>query len=295
VAGVGPNFDGPVASPPVHSLVRCAPSPDAAGQRWEYGFRFRPDNCIDISTWDPHCDDPPGEGDVPGGEVLKTPAGANEEWEDYFPVLAETVYQCDSTGWTPQDDGAALRQLEAAFPKAVGFEFWTGELRPTNRHLADVTANDVTPTVGTAVDPVDALASLVQAIADCGGGGRGMIHATPYLASLWACGDCIVEEGNCLVTKVGRHIVVPDPGYPGTGPNGAVPAAGSTWAYATGMVQVLLGPAQVLRPDATLMTATVTEGLVERHGIVNAIEIRAERAFAAWWGCCHAAVLSEGM
>jgi len=303
VAGLVPptNLDGPVASPPVHSLVRCAPSPAASAGRWELGFRYRADFCPDIATYDPHCYDapdpppvpaptPPPTPGQPGGGVTKTAAGDVGEWLDYLPVLAETVYQCDSTGWTDADEGAALRQLEAGTPKAVGYEFWTGEKRPSNRHLASTDADDVTPVAGTPTSAAFALAALIQALANCGGGGRGMIHVPPFLATTWACANCLIEEGGCLVTRVGHHIVVPDPGYPGTGPDGGIPPDGATWAYATGIVQVLLGAPQVLRPDAGgLVTATVGAS----HGVVNAMERRAERAFAAWWGCCHAAVLTE--
>lgn len=208
---------------------------------------------------------------------------------EFDPVLLELAATCTTVGYDTLDyPGRARRQMELATTKALESEFWTGATKPWNPHLA--APNAVVLNVGgianpTPMTPGCALAALNQALGDCGIGGRGMIHSTIDLATLWSnISGGLMRDGQRLTTTVRDTTVVAGAGYTGSGPNGADPPAGSAWAYATGPVQVRLGDIQVV-PD------TVAEA-VDRHS--NEITYRGERmASAAWDTCCLAAALVQ--
>lgn len=219
---------------------------------------------------------------------LKSDATDNLSCYEVAPFLVETAFECASTGWETQDyEGRARRQLEAGTPKALEYELWTGALRNdgdiTQPYLASLSASYF-PELG--ADPVSAslgLAMAGQALANCAHGGRGTIHAPQTIADLWLYeGSGIVEDNGRLVTRVRRDVVIAGAGYPGTGPGGTAPAAGTAWIYVTGPVRYWLGE-PFITPDK------ISEALDRRR---NKIEYRAEReAMLAFDPCCHFAIL----
>ena len=106
-----------------------------------------------------------------------------------------------------------------------------------------------------------------------------MIHAT-VMAALYL--PDVARDGQVLTTKRGT-LVVPGAGYTGAGPVGtpALPADGSeVWLYATGMVEVRLGPIDLFPTDASALdrdTNTLTAWAVRP-------------AAAAFDPCAHFAV-----
>lgn len=279
---------GPAVSPPAHSLVVSAIPVTEPDDRWEAGFEFCPELCVEPAVWSPLCVGTPsyaggletksvaltGGPGQPGGPC--DPGGTIP----YFPFIIESPVECGTRGFAEQDYvGRARRQVEAITPKALEGEFWTGAEVPDNPHLADGDA--VTVIAGGPYDARRAVAALNQAIAECASGGRGMIHGTPEAITVLGGSELLAEDGGRLVTRVMRNIVVAGTGYPGTGPNGAAPAAGTSWLYATGMVQVRLSDIRVV-PD------TFAEALDRATNMVN---YRGERTAAASWDtCCHFAV-----
>jgi hypothetical protein len=165
--------------------------------------------------------------------------------------------------------------MEAATSKGLERVFWTGGSAPDpdSQYLAHPDAVELSTT---AVTPGYGLALLEQAIADCGAGGRGMIHAPVGVASLWGAGGGLSQEGPRLVAPARGNVVVAGAGYPGSGKTGAAPAAGTAWAFATGMVQVRLGAIQIL-PE------TLGEALDRR---TNELTYRAERSVSAVFDPC---------
>lgn len=69
-------------------------------------------------------------------------------------------------------------------------------------------------------------------------------------------------------------------GYPGTGPAGAAPAAGSTWVFAT-------GPVAVWRSDVYMVPNDLSEA-VDRS--INDVTVYAERYYAVGYSCAVLAV-----
>jgi hypothetical protein len=304
-----PRF-APVAPPPLRppliSLVTSARDALANGDetdgRWMEGFEFRPEANKDpvIRDWctsDGSNDDVPSE--QPAGDLVQT-----------VPWMVEVEDDCTVLGFRGTDYvGRAERALAAATPKGVEREFWTGTVAQAagwpNRYLADNSnAVDVTPTPGTAVVLPEAVELLEDALAMCGAGGRGMIHCAAWSTPSYS---LVRNEGGLLLMPRGT-IVVPGDGYLGTGPDGTDPSSsGETWLYATGVVDLRLGPIEVFgqqgasrQGDAGQWFDPASSGfdperfapvLVDRT--VNKLAVRARRMVAATWdGACLFAVLA---
>jgi hypothetical protein len=269
----------PPLQPPPINLIRAARTPrDPDGTKWTLGFAYLPGEDVALGTFGTTC---PGGAPVDLSTVPANPGVV--EWE---PVVAWAAFRCSAFGWQEIDWKGRLADLmDAALPKAVEHEFWTGASAAagglTNLALATPAATDLTPGGG-APSIKRAFGILEQALADCGAGARGMIHCRPEALPEFT---QVRQEGNLLLTPRDT-IVVPGTGYPNTGPTGAAPAAGNTWLYATGLVDVRLDdiyfPVDPARQDDFYE-------LLDRG--TNTITLRAERAFSASWdGICHFAV-----
>lgn len=169
--------------------------------------------------------------------------------------------------------------------------FWTGGTFNTVQHLAEDTA--ITETVGGstvnlqtaatvlvtgAVDVVEAIGRLEQAMAECYGG-TPLIHVPRGVTSHLAAHHQVTARGPRLLTANGS-VVVPAPGYPGTSPAGVTPTAGTTWLYATGSVKMLQSKVQFTARDA--------RELLGRE--INNTVLIAEQWFSLMWDCCHFAI-----
>ncbi len=182
--------------------------------------------------------------------------------------------------------------MEATKSKALEFEFWTGFQNPDNISLMQTTPNDDSHVLNpggaaapVAVSPGMALMLFAQALANCGGGGRGMIHATPALVERWVTLSSI-SCNDKLITTCGRgDIIVNGTGYLGWGPTGQpIPSANTVWAFATGMVNVRIGEAEIY-PD------NINEAL---NRATNEVTFRGEVTAAAVFDpCCTFAVLID--
>lgn len=200
---------------------------------------------------------------------------------DYTPFVIEATDRCSTFGFLQHDiEKRAIDALEACTAKALEYEFWTGAAATTNgytanRRLASTNSTDVTPAGGAAVKLRYGLALLEGALATCGCGTKGTIHATRETAS--ALPVKVVDEH--LETQLGNYVIA-GAGYTGSGPTGTMPASG-VWMYATGPISVLLGE-----------STAVGEKLKQQvNRDVNTWEARAQRPAAVTWdGCCAFAV-----
>lgn len=178
----------------------------------------------------------------------------NQEEVTYEPFIIEVPYTCSSFGFQAAEyEKRALRQLMATMHKALENEFWTGSINPSNPSLVGSTPNDDAHILNpggaaapVAVSPGVALMLLSQALANCGSGGRGMIHATPALVERWVNLPAVQCNDKLITTRARGDIIVNGSGYPGTGPEGQpTPGPNEVWAYATGMVNLRLGDPEV--------------------------------------------------
>lgn len=246
-------------------------------RRWENGYTWRPlGGCGEAGFWAP-C-----SGDTkpidPSGPIVE--------------VVPGTVYagfKCSSWALTEEERIAhAETALYSMGGKQVEAELWTGAAAQAegwpNPYLASPAT--VKLTVGTETSAlIYAFASLVAAMRECQGDIAGVIHATAATVLLWKAARIIeIEtrqingiEQDVLVDAFG-NIVIGGAGYDGSSPDGTIDPSGRTaWAYATGPVEVRVGPTYIV-PDNT------AEALDRK---TNDIEWRAERtAAAAFDPCC---------
>lgn len=263
--------EGPAPQARPRNLLESTPEATEWGPRWNLGVSWLARGCAGEQGRYGPCDPTP---DLAVGDGYGEVASA-----DAFVVWAGA--ECTSMAQTDLERGyqIATERLLATQAEQVENELWTGSLataegapNPFLAAAADV--DDVTPGGG-ATTLADGLALLEQALADCLSG-RGTIHATVQLASLWASKGYVELEGGRLVTQLGT-IVIAGAGYPGTSPAGAAPDAGESWAYGTGMVTWRLGP--IARQAASPAEA------IDRD--VNTATVRMERdALAVFDPCC---------
>jgi len=217
-------------------------------------------------------------------------------YRTYVPFEIITSFECSTMGLRPEEiEKIARDAAEACVQKALEYELWTGSIAQAmagdgswdtanrgvfpNRYLASEGAVDVTPTPGTGVKAKYGLALLERALADCGCGIQGTIHATRDVASALG----IKGKDDKLYTNLG-NVVVAGSGYTGTGPDGTQPDSGTAWMYATGPITVRLGDYLVV-PDKKSQ-AVDTKVNTTRYTV-------SQPAAITWNSCCHSAVLID--
>ncbi len=284
----------PPATAPPHGLRTAARQIFEPDNRWEAGLTFDPETCLSVRTWDPACG-------TDGSD-----AGDFEDADDPPDLLVVRPFQiyvpvtCNSQGYSVRDlEGRATRGLDAGTSKGMEQVFWSGLAGTANYSLVGSTPNvqgnawDGTAgvlnasatTAPVAVSPSTALSLLSQSLGACGLGGRGMIHASPFLVEQWGGNGHIGKDGDRLITKGREDIIVAGSGYSGNGPTGNPAATGTAsarWAFATGMVEYRLG-------EIDLVSDKIAEVLDRKQDTVTWI---AERMVAITTdACCTFAVL----
>lgn len=222
--------------------------------------------------------------------VTSKEAGDDALHLQYFPFEVQADFRCSTMSRRPAElRDLAEQAMEACAQKAVEKEFWDGDLAQVaqeddaefpNRYLSMDSATNVTPSgaAATGVKSKYGLALLEQAIADCGCGIKGTIHATRAVASALG----LKGKNDRLETNLGNMLVA-GTGYSGRGPGGVAAPAGKAWMYATGPVTVRLGEIVVFADDSEN---------VDRKS--NTILATASRPAAVTWNsCCHYAVLVD--
>lgn len=308
----------PVSSPPpiapVLSLLSLGtnvpPENEEIARRWMGGFAYRPHSAWQAEVID-DCDGRTSTSLYPGLDGAEFPRPGVEAYVPFTIVSAE---ECSTFGYGATEwEQRALAGLESKTASALEYEFWSGEQAQAHgypqRYLAMPVVDDggpvidLTPGAGP-VNPRRALGLLEQALANAGtaapsgaqavvnvstgqpmgAGRRGMIHCLPGFTAAWS--DLLRRDGRYLLTYL-DNIVVPGSGYPGTGPGGSAPDAGTAWLYATSLVYTRTSEPEIQDPDY----------LTHLDRRVNTIQVRAQRYAAAYWdNVAHYAVcaLIEG-
>jgi hypothetical protein len=278
----------PVFTPAGYGLLSVAePASDAADTHWRNGVQFQPTYCGVALDTAAVC--------VTGG-VSKSalPNGIPIRGADPFGVYA--WLDCSPVGYSPDQwrdmTTRALTNNEAAKVERV---FWTGAVQggTVYPHLAANTAvSEGTSGVGQvvslqtaasvvvtgAVDVVEAVGLLEGAMAGCYGG-TPVIHVPRKAVAMLAAWGLVVRDGPRLRTPAGS-LLAAGLGYPGTGPDGTDPAAGTGWLYATGAVKYWRSPVELTgqNPADWVGRAKNDQTLI------------AERTYVVGWDCCHFAV-----
>lgn len=250
-------------------------------RRWEGGLTFRPNGCIGSHAIAMNCSIP---GDTKEADDLPSVV-------EYDPFIVYTGAECGSLQGVGRNELPAVVQsaLETSQGVAIEAELWTGAIAQgagsPNYYLAGGSPNftDLSPLAADVSPGFYALAALQEYLGDCAPSGRGMIHATENVVTMWERFDVVHRENNLILDLYGNWIVA-GAGYDGSDPDGQIDATGETaYAYATGLVDVHLSQI-VMNPEI----GRIIEALRRSD---NRVQWRAERAAAALFdGCCHAGI-----
>jgi len=253
------------------------PSPDSV--HWQQGVTWI-ERCPTGDTTYDECLSVTGTG-APPEPPAKTP-NVDQEFRGATPVTVIAEFQCTPVGLgeaqsVAQDALARIEQhqLETAF--------WTGQAADQAvvfPHLAadtevldgDVVLQSVASPVVTGADVAAALGALEQELADCYKG-QGLIHVPRTALPTLAAWKLVREDGGRLVTPNG-NLIVAGGGYTGTGPDGATPADGTTWIYATGAAFGYRSNVYFTQVRDSLNRAT------------NTLRMQAERTYLIGFECC---------
>jgi hypothetical protein len=185
------------------------------------------------------------------------PFPADCEQKDLSELLSPEIGDADSIIlWTGERCSSASA-TEADLDRQVRDLLDVDRHRQLERHFWDTFLAVEDGPTNLSPDPASsplayALAALQEALASGtvaapGGCGRGMIHSTVTVASLWFGANLLRREGGLLL-DVFDNVIVPGVGYTGSSPTDPpeVDATGETsWAYATGPVDTRLGQVRV--------------------------------------------------
>jgi hypothetical protein len=248
------DMSGPAPSPLPYSLLKTpgVVVEESAG-RWLNGVNLLGYPEDDVLLWEP-C----SEGTFRVKEE-------ESDWSEptFDPFVAYLPITCSTLSWSILQERASA-VLEATLSPAVEQALVAGIAGSANPYFGDASLTLLA--TGAAVAPYVALGYLEDAIGDTGRGG--LIHATPSVVVQWGDG---LEDGTYPVTLNGTR-VVSGAGYIGADPaTGDTAAAGQAWAFATGPVEVRLGP--------PVMT-DLAESLDRSD---NTVTFRAERYVLATW------------
>lgn len=259
------------------------------GEDWVRGITWAPENHREAIVRDP-CD-----------ETTVLARGTNLPIQVAIPYVILAEDACSTFGFSERDyKGRAKRLLDGAKHKAAEKEFWTGALATAagwpNAFLTNpATVTDVTPGAG-APSIARGIQILQDALAECGFGGQGMLHVQRQTASNLL--TVIEDDPHFIVDDDGMHdmfgnIIVPGVGYPGTGPEGKAPAAGSAWIYATDLVAFREEAEPTIFPESFAEATnwgrqTLKEEKAEAPNEVNTIRFQAQKfAVTQWDVACH--------
>lgn len=272
---LGPTvrLSGPAPSPPRYSLLAAAtiiPDPDlhylAGAQIWPYP---------DARSGNTHNPCASGTNRVKSDQqTLGIPTFAS--------FTAYITLECTARALSTDYDiyaARAVAALEAAESFLVEREISRGLQLPLNPHFADATVNILLS--GAATGKVAALAALEQSAARTGV--AHWVHVDPATATVFASEVLVEREAPDLrVVGTGSRVIV-GTGYVSSQPSGgAAPSATTSWAYAT-------GPIEIRRSEIFVNPGSVREAMDRGQ---NDITLRAERYYLAYWDdVLHDAVL----
>ena len=266
---VGPalDLDGPLPVAPRHSLLATegvVVSEDAT--RVLNGV-----NVYGYPTDTPSLWEPCSEGTYrTKGSDSDQPQPRFDAFVAYLPITCSTLGMGDPDSFAER----SARVLAATLSMGVEEALAAGVTQSTNPFFGDANVDDLTG--GTAVSPTVGFAYLEEAIGTTGR--QGLIHATPAVISARQS----FPQGDMLVSANGTRVVSGD-GYQGVDtPWLDTPGTTEDWIFATGPVQVHMGP---------VVLTNISE-ILDRSD--NTVTFRAERYVLALWDTAlQAAVLVD--
>lgn len=281
MAGARQIVDPPAFSLLPYGLWDAAQVRSADNPHWQNGITWI-ERCPDGGTTYDECLSVTGTGGPPPEPPAKTD-NVDQTFRGATPFTVVAEFDCSPVGLRDAETVAsdALARVEQQQVEAA---FWTGVSGGQTvvfPHLAAdaevVDAQDIvlqttaTPCV-TGADAAQALGELEDCLADCYAG-QGLIHVPRSVLPTLTAWNLVTERDGRLYTTAGNLIVVGG-GYTGSSPDGAAPAAGTAWIYATGAVFGYRGDVQFHSPRES----------IDRSA--NTMRMIAERTYVIAFECC---------
>jgi len=269
LVAAGVPVPAPAIIPRPFNLVRSSRIPSDNTNRWQEGFSYLPEGIGSAGISDAGC-----AGDYE--EMVNTdPAVA-----DWTPYALTAEFKCSTFGAADYED-RVKNLLDSMTPKLLEWEFWGGPLT-TAAGLDNEFLMQIDPAIATVDVSTDkfaiatAVGALENYLANCGVGGRGMIHVPPFLIPVMHLVG-LHKDGNLLLTDQDT-IVVPGAGYAQYAVDSAGVQKPTLDIYATGITDARIGDIMVEDTD-TFDRAT------------NTVIRRAQRiACVSWDKLCGAKV-----
>lgn len=188
-----------------------------------------------------------------GDATLEVPPGLDKP--EFYPYMLYVPYSCDwvlpstrtvegETITVDSYEADATDSEDAMTAWSMSRELWTGAIESQNPSLQNTAVDE---SASSAVHPVTALGTLLEAYSDCTQEGGAVIHA-PLSAITSLLANYAIRQQGDVYYGPGGSIVSPGPGYPsdatGTGPDSADDpdaGTGNVWMYVTGPVEYALG------------------------------------------------------
>ena len=247
------------------------PRPEGDG-RWQNGIEWEPLSCGPVSGFGAWC---PTDDNGDPIEQVGIPKGfnTNPALGEASPFGVYASYNCSPVGRSIEEGAIRARAILAAREEAmVERTLWNGTLGNTPNLQDD--AEDITPTPGTAVDPVEAI-GLLEEFNGQNYGSQGIIHLTRRGATAAIGAYVVFREGARLVTGLGTPVVA-GAGYPGTSPAGAAADPGESWGY--------VSPALIGYRSEVFEPSNRQGDLLDRG--INQLMAMAERSYVIGYDPC---------
>jgi hypothetical protein len=263
------QVEAPARQPLPFGLMSVLAPRSAADDRWQAGITWEALGCDPVSGIGQVACEPDENGRTTATGLPKNLDGHPAEDPEYDAFTVYGTYVCSPVGNSLEyAQRRAEEHLLSGEEARVEQALWTGDLDNTGFATG---AEDAGP--GSLVRSV---AALEQWLAE-NYRAKGVIHMTREAALLGVVKGVLEVKGNTLVTRLGTPVVAGS-GYPGTGPTGQAPAAGSTYVYAT---PAIVGYRSAVFPGAD------NEGGFDRA--VNNVTAVAERTYVVGWDNCGTA------
>lgn len=283
MAGARQIVDPPAPAGLPYGLWDAAQHPAPASPHWQQGVTWT-ERCPTGATTYDECLSVTGTGAPPAPAAKTDNVGQTDRGATPFTVYAE--FDCSPVGLRDAETVAsnALARVEQQQVEAA---FWTGTAggQPVVfPHLAadsevldaqEMVLQTAASVCVTGADAAHGLGALEQCLADCYAG-QGVLHVPRRALATLAAWGLVHDRDGRLMTTAGNLVAVGS-GYTGSGPDGADPAAGTAWIYATGAVFGYRSEVQVRSVRDSLDRAE------------NTLRMIAERTYVLGFECCHLA------
>lgn len=295
MAGFRQVIDGPAFTVLPDGLWDAAQHPVPGGPHWQQGITWQ-DQCSAGGTVMDECIAVTGTGGAPTAQVSLT-SNVTQLNRGATPFTIYSEFDCSPVGQGLTE--ADLKNVaEEALSKNEAYQvsraFWTGVAGTTTGptatttvwpHLAASSTLDdpqgirlqtaASSTVtGGPDDPAVMLGQLESSMASCYGG-QGVVHIPLFAAPTFQSRGLIHRGDDGRWYTANDNLVVIGQGYTGSSPEGATPAAGTSWIYGTGAMLAY-------RSDVFVPPFPQNFDHIE-----NTVRYLASRTYLFAFGCCH--------